>query len=97
MIILRGITVEELLKQNNINIIDIRNEQSYNNNHIDGAINIPYNKLIANPNMYLEFGKKYYIYCQKGLTSKKVCNFLLSRGFNVINIIGGYEEWIIKK
>lgn len=97
MIILRDITIEELLKISNDNIIDLRNEQSYNNNHIDGAINIPHNKLIANPNMYLERNKKYYLYCQKGITSKKTCNYLLSLGFNVENIIGGYEEWILKK
>lgn len=94
---MRGITVEELLKCSDISIIDVRNEQSYNNNHIPGSINIPYNKLISNPNMYLERGKKYYIYCQKGITSAKLCNYLLSLGFNVVNIIGGYEEWILKK
>ncbi|MBP3765760.1 MAG: rhodanese-like domain-containing protein [Bacilli bacterium] len=91
-----NITVEELLKLSNINIIDLRSNQSYNNNHIKGAVNIPYNSLISNPNKYLDRTKKYYIYCQKGITSKKACNYLLSIGFNVSNIIGGYEEWILK-
>ena len=40
------------LANSNANIIDLRNEQSYNNNHIDGGINIPHNKLIANQKIY---------------------------------------------
>ena len=94
---MKGITVEEFLRYGGLDIIDIRSEQSYNNNHIPGAINVPYNKLISNPNKYLQKGKKYYIYCQKGITSLKLCNYLATLGFNTVNIIGGYEEWILKK
>ena len=94
---MRNITVEELLKYDNLNIIDIRSEQSYNNNHIPGSVNIPYTKLSIDPNKYLERGKKYYIYCQRGITSSKLCSYLLTLGFNVVNILGGYEEWIMKK
>ena len=93
---MKNIRIEELLKKINPIIIDIRNEQSYNNRHIDGAINIPYLKLIANPNKYLNKQEQYYIYCQKGITSQKICAYLLSLGYNVINIIGGYEEWLLE-
>lgn len=92
-----SIQISELLTYNNPIIIDIRNNQSYNNNHIDGAINIPYQELITNPSKYLEKNKRYFIYCQKGLTSVKVCNRLYNQGYSVVNIIGGYEEWIMKK
>ena len=37
-----SIQISELLTYSNPIIIDIRSSQSYNNNHIDGAINIPY-------------------------------------------------------
>lgn len=92
-----NISIEELLRLNNPNIIDIRNIQSYNNNHIIGAINIPYEKLLINSSKYLDKTKKYYIYCQKGVTSIKICKILYNQGYNVININGGYEEWIMKK
>ena len=91
-----SITVNELLKLSNINLIDIRNSQSYNNNHINGAINIPYEKLLINPNI-LDKNKKYYIYCQKGITSNKLCNYLNKIGYHTYSIVGGYEEWIMKK
>ena len=80
-----------------INIIDIRSIQNYNNNHIPGAINIDASKLISNPSEYLNPVLKYYIYCQKGITSRKVCQILSNYGYKVTNIMGGYEEWIIKK
>lgn len=92
-----SITIDELLKYNSLHIIDIRSEQSYNNNHIDGAINIPYEKLIANPAKFLDRNQKYFLYCQKGLSSKKVCSILTSFGYKVVHIIGGYEEWILKR
>ena len=55
-----SITIEELLKRDNLNIIDLRSNQSYNNNHIKGSINIPYNELITNPYKYLDKSKAYY-------------------------------------
>ena len=91
-----NITIEELLKNNNLNIIDLRSNQSYNNNHIPGSINIPYNELLSNPFKYLEKNKRYYLYCQKGITSKKVCDILSIKGFKTYNILGGYEEWILQ-
>lgn len=93
-----SISVEEFLKlPDNISIIDIRNSQSFNNNHIPNAINIPYEKLLISPSTYLDIHKKYYIYCQKGITSKKLTSILSRMGYQVVNISGGYEEWIMKK
>ena len=95
VIILNSITVNELKKLDNIDIIDIRNEEKYNDNHILNAYNIPYKKLLISPNNYLDMSKTYYIYCQKGITSRKLCNILNSKGYCLTDIIGGYEAWIL--
>ena len=79
------------------NIIDLRSIQSYNNNHIPNAINIPYEKLLASPGKYLNYNETYYLYCYQGITSSKVCMILSSLGYRVINIAGGYEKWILEK
>lgn len=92
-----SITITDLLQYNGLNIIDIRSEQSYNNNHIPGAINIPFEKLIVNPEKYLSRDKKYFIYCQRGITSPRTCQILINKGYKTVDIIGGYEEWIMKK
>ena len=92
-----SITIDELLPMiDKVNIIDIRNSQSYNNNHIKGAINIPFEKLIVSPSNYLNPLKKYFIYCRCGITSKKACQILSNYGYKVVNIDGGYEAWILK-
>ena len=90
-----SIKIDELLKLNNPNIIDIRAIQSFNNNHIASAKNIPNLKLLENPNKYLSKTQRYYIYCQKGITSLKTCQMLNRQGFNTVNIIGGYEAWML--
>lgn len=92
-----SIQINELLALANPIIIDIRSSQNYNNNHIEGAINIPSQELLVHPEKYLVKDKKYFIYCQKGVTSVKVCNILYKKGYMAVNIIGGYEEWIMKK
>lgn len=95
---IHSISISELLKKtNNISIIDIRSNQSYNNNHIPNAKNVPSQVLISNPNKYLDKEKTYYIYCQKGSSSIRVCSLLNNLGYNIVNINGGYEAWILQK
>lgn len=90
-----SISIKELMKQNGANIIDIRTKESYNNRHINGSVNIFVNELYLRPEKYLQKGKKYYIYCQRGNSSKRLCQFLMLKGYNAVNIIGGYEAWVM--
>lgn len=92
---IESISVSELKKLNNINIIDIRSVEKYNSNHINGAKHIVYEQLLLYPNKYLNYNQKYYIYCQKGIQSRGLCQMLRGKGYNVVNIIGGYETWIL--
>lgn len=93
-----SISIKELINIiDSCNIIDIRSNQSYNNNHIPGSINIPMEKLIIEPKKYLKPNLIYYIYCQRGISSPKVCQILNRLGYNTVNVLGGYEEWILQK
>lgn len=92
-----SITFQELNKLNNVNIIDIRSIEKYNDNHIPGAYNIPFDKLLLYPNNYLDKNNIYYIYCQKGKKSSQLCRLLNSKGYHTVNILGGYEAWILNK
>jgi len=93
----QSISVNDLKKLCNVNLIDIRSIEKYNNNHIMNAINIPANELLMRPEKYLEKNKKYYIYCQRGIQSRKVCSILTGYKYDVVNINGGYEAWIINE
>ena len=37
--------------------------------------------------------KVYYIYCSVGYTSSRVCNVLSSKGYKVVNVLGGYNSY----
>ena len=87
----------DLKKLNNINIIDIRSVEKYNNGHIKNSKNITLEKILINPKKYLDKNQKYYIYCQKGIQSKELCQFLKNNKYNVVNIIGGYESWVLNE
>ena len=93
-----NISMNEFLNlKGNIHVIDIRNIEKYNNKHIPGAINIPSEKLLLHPEQYLDKDTRYYIYCQKGISSYKICQMLSNQEYKVTNINGGYESWILKQ
>ena len=74
-------------------IIDIREYDSYQEEHIDNALWVPLQKIITTPYAVLNKNQKYLIYCDKGKLSFKVCNILRGQGYQVWNLIGGYEKW----
>ena len=43
---------------------------------------------------YLDKDKEYYIYCTQGIESSSVCQKLRKKGYNVINVLGGYHDYI---
>ena len=93
-----SINIEDFIKIcDKVNIIDIRSRQKYNDNHILNSKNIDKNDLMLNTNKYLNKNEKYYIYCQKGISSLKLCKILKNKGYNVYSLLGGYEEWILRK
>ena len=78
-------------------IIDVSDKFIYNEEHINGSVNIPYDRLINNYRYYLNKNDTYYIYCQYGKTSLQVCNYLSKLGYKVKNILGGYESYLLEK
>ncbi len=92
-----NISISDLLKKENISLIDLRSIEKFNDNHLKGAKNIPKALLIKDPNKYLEKNKFYYLYCQNGEYSYRICSFLNKKGFKTINVLGGYEAWILNK
>lgn len=91
---IKNISVKEL--KNIDNLIDIRSPEKYNSGHILNAINIPFNVLLIRYSDILNKNETYYIYCQRGIQSLKICDVLTKNGYDVINVTGGYEAWLLK-
>lgn len=87
------ISIYELLKLSNPNIIDIRDNYSYNMGSLKGARNIPYYSLLSNYSIYLEKGKVYYLYCDYGVQSKEISNRLNLFGYKTYYVKEGYLDF----
>lgn len=94
-VMVSSISIHDFFSLKDVSLIDIRSKIEFDSGHIDGAVNIPYEKLISNPSDFLDLEKKYCLYCQKGLTSYSVCNILSKLGYDVVNISGGYYGYIL--
>ena len=68
-------------------LIDIESKETYNKNHINGAINIPYESLLYNRERLLNKNETYYIYCHGGHKSKKAVGILELYGYNVVQVL----------
>ena len=87
------ISFYELLKLNNPNIIDVRDNYSYNQGHIKNAKNIPYYSLLSNYNIYLNKHEKYYLYCDHGRQSKEISDRLNAFGYDTSYVKEGYLDF----
>ncbi|XES78315.1 MAG: rhodanese-like domain-containing protein [Candidatus Bathyarchaeia archaeon] len=75
-------------------ILDVRNENEYNLNHLYGAISIPLDELEIRTNE-LDMDAKIIVYCGSGGRSAIASKILTDQGFDgVYNMIGGITAWI---
>ena len=68
--------LKKILNQENVNLIDIRDNYLYSFGTIGNAKNMPVNFLITNPSNYLDKNEVYYIFCNYGSTSTRLCEIL---------------------
>ena len=87
------ISIYELLKKHEINIIDIRDNYSYSKGHLEHAKNIPYYSLLANHSIYLNKYETYYLYCNYGKQSMEISNRLNSLGYTTYYVKEGYLDF----
>jgi len=87
------ISINELLRLTSPNIIDIRDNYTYNQGHIANAINIPYYSLLSNYSIYLNKKDKYYLYCDYGKQSMEISNRLNLFGYNTFYVKEGYLDF----
>lgn len=84
----------DIMDERTINLIDIRESYKFAQGTIKTAKNIPVNFLLSSPDDYLNMDDEYYIFCNYGSTSRKVCEILTKKGYKVINVVGGYTNYL---
>lgn len=88
------ISVEELdgiINNENYVIVDVRDTEEYNKNHIPGAIHISMNQI-----RQAQFDKEKIIvlYCEHGGNSMVAARELARRGFQVKTLVGGMRAYM---
>ena len=87
--------IDNIIIDTNTILIDIREKYEYILGNIRGSVNIPYNYLMVVPHEYLDRSKKYYIYCDTGSKSRKLCIHLSNLGYNVVDLSGGIKDYLV--
>lgn len=68
-------------------LIDVRDSESYNNEHIVGARNITVSNLKKSAESKLFKDKPIYLYCNSGTTAKRAAKILVNQGFQKIVVL----------
>lgn len=83
----------ELIAKGNVVIIDVRDPESYQVGHIDGAIQlsiVDLREFCATTNK----NQPILVYCYHGISSQSVAQHLQDQGFLVVySLSGGFEKW----
>jgi rhodanese-related sulfurtransferase len=88
----------ELVKNPEVKILDVRNPDEFKSGHLKNATLIPVSNLAARIqelDSYKE--KQILVYCHSGMRSSAACGILTKNGFTkVVNLSGGISSWIAK-
>ncbi len=83
-----------LANNENAFIVDLRNSELFNQGHITGSINIPFNNLSKRFNEIPEDSKSIVLVCDMGNVSPNAGELLKKEGFKDLLILrGGVNEW----
>lgn len=76
-------------------IMDVRTTTEYDLEHIDGAINIPLDKIDRNSleNAIESYDTNIILYCRSGARSKAATDILLELGYQNVYDLGSIDNW----
>ena len=96
----KTITSEEVLQSINnkeeLVIIDVREENEYNTEHVDGAINVSVTNIESIEGKY-DKDTKIIVYCRSGKRSKQAQERLNKIGFTNVYDLGGISSITLNK
>ncbi len=91
----KEVSVEELKKMPNAQLVDSREADEYRVSHINGATFVGYDDFSKASLKKLDKDKPVVVYCSVGYRSEKIAEKLEKEGFKeVYNLYGGIFEWV---
>ncbi|MGD1006991.1 MAG: rhodanese-like domain-containing protein [Ignavibacteriaceae bacterium] len=87
---------EMLLKEEDIKLIDVREQWEHNIARINGSELAPV-RTFSEYYKKLDVNEKIVVFCHHGSRSYKVCQFMIQNGFkNIYNLEGGINAWSLE-
>lgn len=92
------IQLKTLLVKGNIQLLDVRTPKEIKEGFIKTAIFANYydNDFYDKASKQLDKRKTVYLYCRSGNRSGKSAKILQKKGYKVVNILGGFNQWKIE-
>lgn len=85
--------LEAAVKQQGTILIDLRDEEEYQKEHIPGAKNIPYERWQVEKETWTHRYTTVIFYCGRGNQSMYAAKEMNKRGYCAISIAGGYQGY----
>ena len=79
--------------EDNLVVVDVREEEDYRKGHIPGAINLPRNKWTNPQGLSRDKTNVVYCYTQQCHLGANACVQFASAGYPVMELDGGFEAW----
>lgn len=83
-------TVYDVIKDKKYVVIDVRTKEEFNEKHVKGAINIPYDEI--DNNIKLKKDEIILVYCKSGRRSDIAYNTLKKMGYKVVYDLGSIDN-----
>ncbi|MNP60958.1 putative adenylyltransferase/sulfurtransferase MoeZ [compost metagenome] len=94
-----SITAQEVAEQietgKSLNLLDVRELAEWLEGHVEGAKHIPLSQLVERQKE-LDLDQEIIIMCRSGNRSGLACELLHEKGYKVVNMTGGLNEWTSK-
>lgn len=82
--------VDDYTSYPDIDIIDVRTEEEFNEGHIKGAINIPVERI---KEINISTDREIIVYCRSGRRSHDAAEILVELGYKNVKDMGGIIDW----
>ncbi|MFA7275551.1 MAG: HesA/MoeB/ThiF family protein [Pseudobdellovibrionaceae bacterium] len=93
--IIPEISAAQIATGDDIVLIDVREEEEWDDGHIPGATHFPLSQLLMDKIPPVSDKKRIIVYCQIGGRSITAARLLMERGYwDIRSLKGGYEQWL---
>lgn len=82
----------QLYQNDQLSLVDVREAEEFETLHLEGARNFPLGQL-ADTYDQLDKNQTYYIICKSGIRSARAYQFLVEKGYDVVNVAAGMDAF----